>query len=72
MAQAGVNPHTAADLLRQAMAQKYVSLQLYHPEITPQTSNIRLLYTTLEKASSITCHGYACVEACKFLALDGK
>jgi len=24
MAQAGVNPHTAADLLRQAMAQKYV------------------------------------------------
>lgn len=26
MAQAGVNPHTAADLLRQAMAQKYVSL----------------------------------------------
>lgn len=24
MAQAGVNPHTAADLLRQAMAHKYV------------------------------------------------
>lgn len=59
MAQAGVNPSTAADLLRQAMAQKYVKLFLLCLLVLPSfAGGGKTMHrgTIVPGAKKITCH----------------